>query len=199
MRAAADTSPEVRELLDRPWAQTGLTLGVTAAAFKGTDEAASVAVTIQLEGQGLPFRQEGDRAVNEIEVSLLAIDHEGRVRGGGRMLAQPRLRAETRERVRRLGMRFVRRLELPPGRYQLRVAAREAEQGRRGSVVYDLQVPDYGEEKLVMSGVLVTSRSGAADVDGLDGRSGRAAARDAADGDAHIRFGRRRHGLRRGL
>ena len=157
-RAATDTSPEVRELLDRPWAQPGLTLGVTAAAFKETNEAASVAVTIELEGRGLPFRQEGDRAVNEIEVSLLAIDHEGRVRGGDRMLARPRLRSQTLERVRRHGMRFVRRLELPPGRYQLRVAAREAEEGKRGSVFYDLRVPDYGEESLVMSGVLVTSR-----------------------------------------
>jgi VWFA-related protein len=158
-RAAGDTSPEVRELLDRPWAQSGLTLGVTAAALKRSDEAASVVVTIQLAGRDLPFRQEGDRAVNEIEVSLLAIDHEGRVRGGGRMLAQPRLRPETRERVGRLGMRFMRTLELPPGRYQLRVAAREAEQGKRGSVVYDLQVPDYGDEELVMSGLLVTSRT----------------------------------------
>jgi VWFA-related protein len=158
-RVATDISPPVRELLDRPWAQPGLTLGVTAAAFRGTDETDSVAVTIQLAGRDLPFRQEDDRAVNEIEVSLLAIDQEGRVRGGGRMLAQPRLQTQTRERVRRLGMRFVRRLELPPGRYQLRVAAREAEQGKRGSVVYDLQVPEYGEEKLVMGGLLVTSRT----------------------------------------
>jgi VWFA-related protein len=157
-RAASGTTPEVRELLDRPWAQPGLTLGVTAAAFKGHKGAASVAVTIQLEGQGLPFREEGDRAVNDIEVSLLAIDPEGRVRGGDRMLARPRLRPETLERVRDHGLRFVRRLELPPGRYQLRVAAREAEQGTRGSVVYDLRVPDYGEESLQMSGVLLTSR-----------------------------------------
>jgi VWFA-related protein len=156
--AAADTSPEVRELLDRPWAETGLTLGVTAAAFKGAAGVASVAVTIELAGEGLPFRQENDRAVNEIEVSLLALDHEGRVRGGDRMLAQPRLLAQTRERVGRLGMRFVRRLDLPPGRYQLRVAAREAEQGKRGSVFYDIEVPDYQKEPPVMSGVLVTSR-----------------------------------------
>jgi VWFA-related protein len=158
-RVATDISPPVRELLDRPWAQPGLTLGVTAAAFRGTDETDSVAVTIQLAGRDLPFRQEDDRAVNEIEVSLLAIDQEGRVRGGGRMLAQPRLQTQTRERVRRLGMRFVRRLELPPGRYQLRVAAREAEQGKRGSVVYDLYAPEYGEGELVMSGLLVTSRT----------------------------------------
>jgi VWFA-related protein len=157
--ATTDTSPEVRELLDSPWAQTGLTLGVTAAAFRGTGAAASVAVTVQLAGRNLPFRQEGDRARNEIEISLIAIDPDGRVQGGDRMLIQPSLRAQTLERVQRLGMRFVRRLELPPGRYQLRVAAREAEQGQRGSVFYDLRVPDFSDEGLAMSGLLLTSRT----------------------------------------
>ena len=157
-RAVKDTSPEVRELLESAWPQPGLTLGVTAATFKGSDGGASVAVTIQLPGQGLPFRQKDDRAVNEIEVSLIAIDQDGKVRGGDRMLVQPALSAETHELVQRMGLRFVKRLELPPGRYQLRVAAREAEQGQRGSVFYDLQVPDFSGEKLAMSGVLLTSR-----------------------------------------
>jgi VWFA-related protein len=157
-RADDDTSKEVRELLESPWSRTGLTLGVTAAAFKGPGRTGSVAVTIQLEGAELPFRQEGDRAVNEIEVSLLAIDQEGRVQGGDRMLVQPRLSEETLGHVQRKGMRFVKRLELPPGRYQLRVAAREKEQGKRGSVFYDVQVPDYADETLALSGVLITSR-----------------------------------------
>jgi len=157
-RAAFDASPEVRELLDRPWAQAGLTMAVSAATFKGAGDDASVAVTVQLDGKDLPFRQEDDRAVNEIEVSVLAVDQEGQVRGGDRMLASPRLLPPTRERVRSDGMRFVRRLDLPPGRYQLRVAARETEQGKRGSVFYDLVVPEYKSE-LAMSGVLVTSRS----------------------------------------
>ena len=156
-----DTSREVRDLLDRPWAETGLKLAVSAAAFKAEQGTASVAVTIELAGDDLPFREEAGRAVNEIEVSLLALDQEGRVRGGDRMLAQPRLQPQTRERVRRRGMRFVRSLALPPGRYQLRVAAREAEQGRQGSVFYDIAVPDYRAPESGMSGVLVTSRQAA--------------------------------------
>jgi VWFA-related protein len=160
-RAVKDTSPAVRELLESAWPQPGLTLGVTAATFKGSGKDSSVAVTIQLPGQGLPFRQQDDRAVNEIEVSLIAIDQDGTVRGGDRMLVQPALSAETHELVRRMGLRFVKRLQLPPGRYQLRVAAREAVQGQRGSVFYDLQVPDFEDEKLAMSGVLLTSRGAA--------------------------------------
>jgi VWFA-related protein len=159
--AATGTSSEVRELLDSPWPRPGLTLGVTAAAFKVSAKTATVAVTIEIPGRALPFAREDDQAVNEVEVSLMVVDHAGRVHGGDRVLVQPRLSAETHEVVQRRGMRFVRRLELPPGRYQLRVAAREAEEGRRGSVFYDLQVPDYGDDQLVMSDVLLTSRTAA--------------------------------------
>jgi VWFA-related protein len=160
-RAAPGTSAELRELLESAWPRPGLALGVTAAVFKVAARMATVAVTIEVGGATLPFRREQDRAVNEVEVSLLALDDAGRVQGGDRILAAPRLTAQTHERVQRAGLRFVRRLELPPGRYQLRVAAREAEEGRRGSVFYDLQVPDFGGDDLAMSGVLLTSHAAA--------------------------------------
>jgi VWFA-related protein len=156
---AADTSPELRELLESPWPRPGLPLAVAAAAFRVAGRTAAVAVTIEVPGRALAFRREDDRAVNEVELSLVVLDETGRVRGGDRVLARPRLTAQTLERVQGTGLRFVRRLELEPGRYQLRVAAREGEQGQRGSVVYDLQVPDFGGEALAMSGVLLTSRA----------------------------------------
>ena len=157
--AAAETSPELRALLDSPWPQPGLALGVTAAAFKGSGRDATVVVTIQLSGPDVPFEPQPDRPADEIELSLVAIDRQGRVRGGERLLARPS--AESHEHVERAGLRFVRSLQLPPGRYQLRVAAREAAQGRRGSVAYDLEVPDYGNQELAMSGVLLASRTAA--------------------------------------
>ena len=72
-RAAApdETSPELRELLERPWSQPGLTLGVAAAAFRGAAGASQVAVTVEVPGASLPFAQEGDRAVNEQEAAKL--------------------------------------------------------------------------------------------------------------------------------
>jgi hypothetical protein len=54
------------------------------------------------------------------------------------------------------GFRVQSRLELPPGSYQLRVAAREGG-GRTGSVHYDLLVPDFGKEPLGMSGLVLSS------------------------------------------
>ena len=54
------------------------------------------------------------------------------------------------------GFRVLLEPSLPPGRYQLRVAAGNAG-GRAGSVVYDLEVPDFTRGALVMSGVSLTS------------------------------------------
>jgi hypothetical protein len=51
---------------------------------------------------------------------------------------------------------MVNQLSLPPGRYQLRIAA-ATRGGRTGSVLYDLEVPDFTAAPLTMSGVAITS------------------------------------------
>jgi hypothetical protein len=48
-------------------------------------------------------------------------------------------------------------LELPPGAYQIRVAALEMGGGRRGSLFLDVEIPDYGAPALSMSPILVAS------------------------------------------
>ena len=53
------------------------------------------------------------------------------------------LRPETYERVKQHGLRANPRVELPPGRYQLRVGVREGGAGEMGTVFYDLDVPDF--------------------------------------------------------
>jgi hypothetical protein len=50
---------------------------------------------------------------------------------------------------------------LPPGRYQFRLAARDTRTGTTGSVNYDLEVPDYSKLPFSMSGLVVSSQSGA--------------------------------------
>jgi hypothetical protein len=53
---------------------------------------------------------------------------------------------------------------MPSGRYQVRVAARNAVSGAVGAVSYDLDIPDFGQLPLSISAILVTSitRPGAA-------------------------------------
>ena len=49
------------------------------------------------------------------------------------------------------------KLMLPPGRYQVRVAAQSALLGRNGSVYIDLEVPDFSGNAIQLSGVILSS------------------------------------------
>jgi hypothetical protein len=69
-----------------------------------------------------------------------------------------KLAADVKTRVKQTGIRFLKRLNLPAGRYQLRVGAHDIATGAVGTVNYDLEVPDFKELPLSMSGLLVTSR-----------------------------------------
>ena len=65
--------------------------------------------------------------------------------GGDRQNFNLNLVPETHERVSRTGVRMLSQLELPPGRYQIRVGAHESTGRTIGTVPYDLEVPDYAK------------------------------------------------------
>lgn len=152
-----NTSVEVREALTNPLQMSGLTMAATAASFRGDDKDASVAVTVQVGGSGLAFDEADGRFANTLEVSILVLDRDGKIRGGDRHEIAMELKPETYQLVRQGGMRLQSRLNLKPGLYHLRVAGRESGGGKVGSVYYDLEVPDFSDESLVLSDLLLTS------------------------------------------
>jgi VWFA-related protein len=153
------TSPELRQALDSPLPLTGVTLRAFAAPFRGTAPNASVAVGIEADGRDINFADVDGKFVNDFELSVIALDASGKVRGGDRNLLNMGLKADTRQRVVENGLRMQTRIEVPPGRYQLRAAARESGAGRIGSLTLDLVVPDFSKETLAMSGVVVAAAS----------------------------------------
>jgi VWFA-related protein len=157
--AGIAASVAMREALDSPVPVTGLAMRAFAAPMMGIKPKASVLVVVELEGQALKFKQDGPQFANDVEVAILAMDEGGKIRDGAKDVAQLRLRPETHAQVLKTGIRITRRLELPPGPYQLRIGAREANGGLVGSVMYDLDVPDFSKADLSMGGVLLTSAS----------------------------------------
>ena len=158
--ANTKTSPALREALDSPIPISGLPLSVFAAPFKGTAPNASIAVTIEIEGRGLSFAEQNGLFADDVEISVIAIDKDAKIKDGGRYVVQLKLKPQTREAVSRAGIRISRRLELPPGNFQLRVGVRDGGTGATGSVIYDLAVPDFPKDPLSMSGILVASAVG---------------------------------------
>ena len=156
----AQTSNELREILNQPLQRNGLTMTVQAAPFKGAAKQASVAMAIEVDASRLHFSEQPNKTFADgVELSLFALDERGRAQGGSFYQYNLTLRPETYERVRGSIVRMNPRIALPPGRYQLRIGVRETGAGEMGSVFHDLQVPDYNATGLAMSGLLVTDQA----------------------------------------
>jgi VWFA-related protein len=159
---ADKTSSELRDVLDNPLQQSGITMAVQAAAFRntGTKKDASVAIAIEVDGNRLPFNQlPNGLSSNQLELSLFSLNDQGKAQQGVRTTMDLTLRPETAERVKAVGVRANPRLVMAPGRYQIRVGVRETLKGQAGTVFYDLQVPDFTKDPLMMSGLLLTAAS----------------------------------------
>jgi VWFA-related protein len=159
---ADKTSTELREILTSPLMRSGLDFTVHAAPFKNTQKEASIALAIEIDGDRLQYSAPNDKglAANKIELSFYGINEHGKAMAGTRLMLDLTLRPETRERVKTFGVRVNPRISLPPGRYHLRVGARDSVAGMTGSVFYDLDVPDFRKEKLMLGGLLLTSVMG---------------------------------------
>jgi VWFA-related protein len=156
-----DTSTELRAALNSAVQQPGLTLSVQAVPFKATAKEASVAMTVELDGAALELAaQPNGLFADTLEVSFFALNEDSRAQRGTRASLNLAVRPETYQRVRALGVRLNSRTTMPAGRYQLRVGARNPVSGKTGTVFYDVVVPDFSKDPLMMSGLLVSSLPG---------------------------------------
>jgi len=146
-------TPEIKAALDSPLPVSGLTMHAFATPFKGPAPKASVLIGVELRGRDLQLAPN-----DQIQLSYLAIDAKGKVQGGNTdMVSMANLRPETKTRIEASGLRLLNRIEIPPGRYEIRIAAHDSAGGNVGSVQYDLDVPDFSKTPFSMSGVTLTS------------------------------------------
>ena len=78
-----------------------------------------------------------------IEVSYFALNDDGGPQRGTRAALNLAIRPETYQRVKAQGIRLNSRTPLPPGRYQLRIGARDPLTGRAGTVFTMSSVPEF--------------------------------------------------------
>jgi VWFA-related protein len=146
--------PELSELVRRPMSTLGLPLAVMAVPLP--IELDNVTVTVEVGANALGFDERDGRHENTVDLAIVPVGIGGKVYplvNGHARLALPPADAAA---VRTLGLRMVERLTLPPGTYQLHVAAREVRQGAAGSVICDLVVPDRSAPGLSMTPLLVS-------------------------------------------
>ena len=160
--APEGTSRELRDAMDSPIPISGLTLTAFAAPFKGEGNKVSIAMAIEVDGSGFTFTKtpQGLYADN-LELTLFAADtKDGKIKDGVRDVINLDLKPETYNAVRQGAFRIIRRIQVTPGKYHVRVGARESGAGKTGTVIFELDVPDYSKTALGMSGVAIASAWG---------------------------------------
>ena len=158
--ASPQASEAVQEALASPLPVSGLALTAAAVPFRSGTKA-SILVVAEIDGSRFAFSDRNGRPWNAVELVTLPIDGKGQPIEGTRDELSLTPRPETRDAILAKGVRLMRRLELAPGRYQLRVGAREAGTGSAGSVPIDLEVPDFNAAPLTISGIVVASQAAA--------------------------------------
>jgi hypothetical protein len=154
---ADSASPELREAIESPLPLPGLPLGMTAAVFKGPAPKGSVVISTLINGSTLPFTESGGMFKNDLEVMSMATDQKGKTTFSDRNTVNLNMKPDSANRVKASGFRVIQSIDLAPGRYQLRVAVRESNTRKAGSVTFDLEVPDFAKLPLSMSSLALTS------------------------------------------
>jgi VWFA-related protein len=156
----AGWTPGLVDLLQSPVEAQGLRLSVSAAPFRGDHGKASIAVVVEAEGRDQNVTASQKRLSGPLVVLIAAGDSSGRIKSSERGVTDTRSPA-TRDAIDQYGLRIVSRLALEPGHYTLRVVGEDGAGAlsTRGSVQYDLDVPDFSKGALMISGVLLASNS----------------------------------------
>jgi VWFA-related protein len=158
--SASQASAALQQALSSPIPVAGLTLAAAAVPFRSGAKA-SVLIVAEIDGSRFTFTEKDGRPWNAVELVALPVDVAGRPVEGTRDELSITPRPQTRDAIIARGVRLTRRLDLAPGRYQLRIGAREAGGGSTGSVPIDLEVPDFNAVPLSMSGIVLASQSAA--------------------------------------
>jgi hypothetical protein len=129
----------------------------TASVFRSVKERSIVPLVVEMNIDGFRFEERDGKLHDNVEFSAIAVDYRGDVEAGVRRDFQLSVLPRGYRLMAQSGFRVMTTLELPSGRYQLRIVASEAGAGRGGSLFYDVEIPEYGESDLVMTPLVVTS------------------------------------------
>jgi VWFA-related protein len=148
---------ELMNTMASPLPKTGIQLRVTAIAKKGAGKTSDVEVLIDTLGRDLTFTEKNGTFTNRLSLSVGVFNKQGKSVFAERPDVDLNLRPESHTRVTEHGVRLLRHLSLPPGRYQLRVAAQDSGKVRQGSAHFDLDVPDFTRNPIALSSVALAA------------------------------------------
>ena len=159
-KASADPGEAaLKAAVESPLPTTGIPMRLFTAPYKGTPPNAAITLAVELNIDALKFTQKNGLYNDALTVVTVVTDNDGKTRVNEKASVDLTLMPATFTRARERGFRVTSAVNLPPGRYVLRVSAADTA-GVAGSVVRTLVVPDFYKPPLVMSGLALVAASG---------------------------------------
>ena len=146
---------DLSRALASPVAMTAVPMKVFAAPHSTGSRQGAVTIVVEIPAHGLDLRVTDQAVTGTIDVGIVP-------QMGRRILADTGLSYDVnvagaaREQLLRNGIRLTAEVRLDPGEYRLHVAA-GSRTGRTGKVIYDIVVPDFTRDLLMLSGVSLAS------------------------------------------
>ena len=157
-RTNATATAGIRDVIASPLSNGAVPMKVFAAAFKGSkDNEARVVITAEFDASRLGFTGTSGIMRAQIELASAAVSAGGKVTRGQPQVIDLALKPDSYAQALAHGFRTQSSITLPPGRYQLRVAGGNTQAAKVGSVMYDLDVPDFRKERLALSAVALST------------------------------------------
>jgi VWFA-related protein len=129
-----------------------IAMQMTAAAFAQPDrKTAGLAIAVAVRQPRLAL---GGRHVDHVTLLVGAYEPDGKRAASERLTARIALRDNGENPSAQYELLTA--LQIPPGRYHLRVAAESALHAKEGSIHYDVDVPDFTKGEVNLSGVLIS-------------------------------------------
>ena len=147
----------IRGVITSPVANGAVPMRLFAAAFKGSKgNDARVVITTEFDVSKLGLTAAGQTRRGSLELASAAISAAGKVTRGEPQLFDIALKPDSYAQATAYGFRTQSTITLPPGRYQLRVAGGNTQAQKIGSVMYDLDIPDFRKGRLTLSAVALS-------------------------------------------
>ena len=151
---------KLRESLTAPYPERSLPVLLSADYYDVAGKGPVLSTAIQMPGEFLVFGEQPDGKIQAIiDLSGIFLDEKGIVKSSfieRIVTTAPNIEAT---KVNRNDITFTYPAKLPPGLYQVRVAARDEKSGNIGSAHAWIEIPDLAKKKLTLSSLLLGERT----------------------------------------
>jgi VWFA-related protein len=134
------------------------TIGISAKAdfIEYPQDNAQVTVQVHIDGRTLSFREENGRHRFEAEIVTMIFNSDGKRVDLKSEMINGNLAPARLELAKQNGFQYLRRVQLKPGLYQVRVGVREPANERMGTAAAWIETPDLSKKKLALSSLFLS-------------------------------------------